>query len=504
MKRRLARGSERWRLLPPAQRRVATWLAAALVLLLLAGVALRGVIGEHLWPAQRAQQLRVQAEAALAAGRLSASDGTGARELYEAALALQPDQVEARAGLGRVAEAALAQAGRHADAGRIAHARIALRLADELDAPRPKLDAMARRLAGIEAGGGRIEALLARADAALAAGRLDKGEDAALPLYQRVVLLQPRNQRAMEGREDALADLLAPAPAALAAGDLARAADLVRRAERFDAGHAALPALREQLGRAVEHASVRVDGLLARGEVDAAASACLRLRALAWDGAASGCAAKVGDRLLAEARRHIGEFRFEAAGAAIGMATSLGADAGLVAGTEARLQQAMREAGRLAVPTPTPQTRRRLDDMLARAEQAGQRGNWLSPPGDSAWDHLRQARALAPDDPRVRRALQAMLPTARRCNAEGLRDNNLGRAQGCFDAWQQLAPADPGLAAARRRMGERWLGVGAQRLADGDIDGTRHALARARGLQPDLPGIAALSERIARASVGGN
>ena len=185
---------QRWQSAPPALRTGARVLAVALLLALLLGLSLRGAIGEWLWPAQRAQELRVQAQAALDAGRLSATDGSGARELFEAALALQPDQVEARAGLGRVAEAALAQARAHADAGRIAHARIALRLANELQAPRADLDAMAQRLATLEADGGRIARLLERADAALAAGRLDGADDAALPLYQRVVQLQPRHQ----------------------------------------------------------------------------------------------------------------------------------------------------------------------------------------------------------------------------------------------------------------------------------------------------------------------
>lgn len=496
MRRRLQRGVRRWMALSRMQRRAALWIGAALALLLLAGVLWRGSIGERLWPAQRAQELRLQAQAALVEGRLSASDGSGARELFEAALALQPDQVEARAGLGQVAEAALAQAQAHADAGRIAHARIALRLAQDLQAPRARLQAMERRLVDIEAGSGRIEQLLARADAALEAGRLDGGDDAALPLYQRVVLLQPRNQRALEGREDALEDLLEPAPAALAAGELATAADLLRRAERFDAGHAALPALRADLGRALERQAQRVDALLARGDLDAAATACQALRGADPQGAAPECAGAVGARLLAQARQHAADFRFAPARALLQRARALDADAGDLAVTEARLQQAMREAARLPGGTPSPRIRSRVTELLARAEQAGQRGNWLTPPGDSAWDHLRQARALAPDDPRVAAALQAMLPTARRCNAEGLRDNNLGRAQACLEAWQQLAPGDGGLAPARRRLAQRWVAVGIQRLEAGRDADARRALEQAGALDPQAPGLAELAERV--------
>ena len=492
----------RWRLAPPAAKRAARVLAVSLLVVLLIGLLLRGAIGEWLWPAQRAQQLQVQAQAALDAGRLSAADGSGARELFEAALALQPDQVEARAGLGRVAGAALAQAQAHADAGRIAHARIALRLANELQAPRVRLDAMERRLTDLEADGDRIARFLERADAARQAGHLDGSDDAALSLYQRVVQLQPRHQAALEGREDALADLLAPAPAALQAGDIVSVADLIRRAEHFDPGHAALPPLRAELGRAVESERRRIDTLLHKDDLAAAASICLMLHAAGRASETDACATVLPGRLLQRAGERAADFDFASAGASIEQARGLGADPAALAATQVRLQRAIREAGRLARTASTPRTRERVSWLLAQAEQAGQRGNWLAPPGESAWDHLRQARALAPGDPRVMAAVQAMLPAARRCNAEGLRDNHLGRAQACLEVWQQLAPADAAIMIARRRLGERWLAMGAQRLADGDVDGARAALLRARGLQPGLAGVEELAGRIQRASVG--
>ena len=127
------------------------------------------------------------------------------------------------------------------------------------------------------------------------------------------------------------------------------------------------------------------------------------------------------------------------------------------------------------------------------------RGHWLSPPGESAWDHLREARALAPADPNVAEALKSMVPAARRCNADALRDNNLGRAQVCLDAWQQLAPGDAGVRAARLRMAERWVAIGGERLGAGDIAGARAALSRAQVLQPDLPAAADLAGRLERA-----
>lgn len=493
----------RWDRLSPGSKRAA-WLALPLGLLLVLGLLFRGAIGDALWPAQRAQELRVQAQAALDAGRLSKADGSGARELFEAALALQPDQIEARDGLKRVAEAALQQARAHARDGRAAHARIALRLARELQAPEAEVATIERLLQQAEGGDARIAQLLARADAALAGGRLDEGDDAALPLYQRAILLQPRNQHALERREDALEELLAPAPAALAAGDLVRAADLIRRAERFDAGHAALPPLRADLGRAFERQERRIERLLASGDTKGAVAACQALRGAAVRDASVACGERVAPRLLEQVRRQAADFHFDVARGLLEQARALGAAPADVAAAEASLQRAIRDAGRLPVAARSSGQRARVAGLLARAEQARARGHWLTPPGDSAWDHLRQARVLAPDDPRVATALRSMLPEARGCTATALRDNDLGRAQACLDAWQQLAPAEAAAVAARRRLAERWLAMGSQRLADGDIAGARAALQRAHSLQPDLAGGADLAERIERASIGGN
>ena len=131
-------------------------------------------------------------------------------------------------------------------------------------------------------------------------------------------------------------------------------------------------------------------------------------------------------------------------------------------------------------------------------ERARARGDWLTPPGDSAWDRLREARALAPRDPRVLRASAALLAAARDCNRQALRDNNLGRALVCLDAWRQLAPSDDGVATARRRLAQRWIAVGSERLEAGRTAEARRALEQARNLDPDTPGLGEFAERLER------
>lgn len=494
----------RWRGLPLGWRAGILAVFAALLLALLAAVFFRERIGRWLWPDPQVEALRVRADAALRVGRLSAADGSGARELYEAALALQPDQVEAQEGLARVALAALEQARMQARAGHDGQARIALRLARELHAPKVGIDELDRSLQAGEAADAGIEPLLARAQAAHAAGRLDGTADAALPLYQRVLALQPRNQAAVEGREDALSDLLQPASASLRRGDLATASDLLQRAEGFDPGHADLPELRAGIARERDRRMQAIQRALAHGRHEAAAGDCLALESADPAAVPELCTGAVLDGVLRAADAAAGDFRFDEAERLLAAARRLQADPDALATLEQHLRQARQGAARLPQAAASPRVRARVAGLLAQAERASARGDWLTPPGESAWDSLREARALAPRDPRVVAALAAMLPAARQCHADGLRDNDLGRAQTCLDAWRQLAPGDAEAVQARRRLADRWLAVGDERLGRGQVDGARAALARARALDPATPGLQAFAERVARAQAGAN
>ena len=99
--------------------------------------------------------------------------------------------------------------------------------------PRGQSDAVAAQLRQREAAHAGIGRLLARALAARAAHRLDGATMRRLPLYQRVLALQPDRVEALEGREDALSDLLQQARAALQEDDIGTARAPGRRCARI-------------------------------------------------------------------------------------------------------------------------------------------------------------------------------------------------------------------------------------------------------------------------------
>ena len=480
------------------------WMLALAIFVVALLLVLRQPLADWLWPQTRAERLRVQAERALAEGRLTTADGSGARELYAAALALDPDRSDARAGLDRVGQAALKQARNEIARRQFAQAHESLQLADELSVPRAQTDALRDLLRRNEAASVGIDALLQQAKAARAAGKLD-GEGGALPLYKRVLELQPERTEALEGREDTLSDLLQQARARLAAGNLVAATLVVRSVQAADAGHVELPEMLADLGKAAEQRRKKADRELRQGGLD---------RALQDYGAALLVDPEDADALrgvqavaAAHARRSerfAADYRFEQAEAELQSARK-------IAGTSAAQIPAIAEAQQHLARSKQSQSRgaaklsaaeaRRLGQLLSDAAAAQARGDLLTPPGDSAFDKLRAAQALAPQDARVRTASARMVPAAAACFNDALRGNRLVRAGACLDARRALEGENAGVRAGRSELAQRWIALGDQRLSAGEIRGAQDALDSARALDASAEGLAAFSERVHTAAM---
>lgn len=485
------------------------WRGAAVAagVLLVVLIAVRQPLADRLWPETRAQALREQAAAALVAGRLSDADGSGARELYEAALAMDPDRPGAREGLARVAQAALAQARIAVDEDRHDDARAALALARELSAPRAAVESVERALRERIAGRAGLDDLRARALDAYGRGDLHGSANSALPLYQRILAVRPGDAEALRGREDALGELLQAAREDLRRGRYAAAAQAVAVAREFDPGHMDLPDTVARLGE--EH-----DALLGQAQRDRDAGRLERAEVryrelLATDPDAADALEGMQAIALAHARRAeraAAGFRFADADAALAEAARVAPGGAATAAVEAaarHVERARLAHARLRPAGDSGQRRERLRVLLSEVEAATRRGDLLTPPGESAYDHLRAARAIAPDDPGVRRAAAALLPAAVDCFDRELRRNRLARARACLDARTALSEERATLAPARRRLAQRWLAVGDERLGAGELAAASAALDAARELDPDVPDLAAFAERLRTATSPG-
>lgn len=498
---RVRREGRWWWLQARHARRVWRWalLAALAVFVLL--VLLRKPLADWFWDEPQIEQLLAEGDRALAAGRLSDADGSGARERYQAVLALDGDRPQARQGLANTGAAALQQARDRLHAGDLDGSAQALALARELQVPQGEADAVARQLQARRSAGAGIGALLAQARNAFAAGRLDDGDSSALPLFQRILALQPDNLPALEGREDALSDLLLQARTLAGRGELAEAAAILRRARQFDAGHADLPASEEALARAVDQRLQQAQRALQRQQLDAAAQGFLAVLAVAADDPnAQRGREQALQAVVARSQTSADDFQFDAAQRDAALAAELGASQAIRQQLAQRLQRARQAQQALQQPAiSTAQRERQLRDHLRKIERAERAGQWISPPGHSAFDALREAQSLAPRDTRVKAAAARLLPASRRCFDDNLRQNRVQAAGACLQAWQTLSPTAAGLPSARLRLAQRWLAIGSERLGNGDLAFAAHAAEQARLLQPELAELSAFKDRLRRA-----
>lgn len=476
-------------------------MAAAALLLLVALLLLRQPLAELMWPQNPAQEALGQADAALQRGHLTAEDGSGARELYESALAMDPDRPEPRRGLASVAQAALERARRETADGRYAQAHAALQLARELSAPREHVRAATESLREHEVADAGLDGLWARAERAHRGGTLYGTEHAALPLYRQILRLDPDHLEALRGRDDAIGELLQQARASLRGGELGAAAALIAVAREFDPGHVDLP---DTGARLTEERDATLDQAAEAIEAGHLEQAVQRYRALlevdGSDAQARDGLLQAGHAYARRANRLAADFRFADAEAALEQARALAPDDARVRAVGEQVEASRARHARLEPGHSPADRRQRVRVLLDESADAERRGDLLNPPGDSAFDKLRAARAIAPDDPQVREASMRLLAAASDCFERELSANSLGRAKACLDGRAALGDAPRGLAEARQRLAQRWLAIGDERLGAGEIEGARAALRSAREADPSVPGLDEFTERLRTAS----
>ncbi len=484
------------------------WLLGVIVVLL-AACALyhwRDALGTRLVPPPEQTRLMQQAAAALRAGRLTSSDGHGARELYQSVLARDPDHLAAREGLVRVGAAALAQAQVAVRANHPQDARRDLDLARDLAVPVADLQPVEDALRHGGDSDDRLANLLAQAQSAEHAGHLDDGAGSALAIYQQALSVAPDNAVVLARRQALLARMLAGIDALIAHGDAIGARKLVDRVAGVDPGDLDLPAARARLAEAAQKRQDATARILDAADADARArrieDAVALYRKVLAD-APDNMRARAGQRAAAEAlvvdaNRAAADFDFPRADAALAQARALVPDLPTLRAAELHLKQVrVRRAG-----IPTAANKSSVEDLLAAADHAIVRDELVDPPGDSAFDRLRAASAIAPADPRVIAATKRFAVTAVACYQREMTANRLARAEACLDALDAMQPAYARLPSMRQEIAARWLAVADERIGAGELDTAQRAIASAQRWTPNNPALPALQTRLQQARAG--
>lgn len=540
---------------PRLRARKRGWLVP-LALLVVIGIGTSVWMGQDklrgLVPSTELGDLLSRGETALQEGRLEGTDGTSARELFEAARALQPDNDRARDGLRKVGQAEIARADAALQAHKLDEADQALTTARELLGGGSDVDRLSQAIASARNGSVQTDRLVEQAQQALDAGKLD-GDDGAGALYRRVLAADPNNAVAVHGL-DKVADALAgQAHKALDAGDHAAASALVDRIAALLPNYGELPALRAALVQADQQNNSQVTDAIKQGQ-DA-----LRAGRITGDGDDTALAhfkaalaidpnnedaktglGQVAQALIVQANAALdsgdtthasplldqaealaphsaelaaarGRLTDERKSVAAAQAASGGdkqkpaEEAQPASKSERRKSAAAAQAGgdaeddsaaELQHPPLTPQQSAELSRTILRADSAARAGNLMLPPGESAYDLYRQALAIDGNNVTARNGLENLPNLAIGQFNQALANGNLATANSRLADLTDLSPGNTNQGVLRQRLASAWMDQAERQLDSGDRAGAAQSLDSARKLMPGNPRLATLMARL--------
>ena len=468
-------------------------------------------------PRTQLNALLARGDQALAQGKLSGAPDS-ARDLYEAARALDPDSEHALQGLQNVGRAELQRARTALAAGKLDDARGALDDAREILGGGADVQALDAALAKAQDRGAAQDALIDRAQAALDAGRLD-GDDGAAALFRRVLAGAPDNAVARHGMDRVGAALARRVQDQLGKQDLASAQRTLDRLAALLPNYAALPSLRANVAQVQQQAAAAREQHLAQGQADLRAgkftgtdddNALAQFNAvLAADpdnAAAHAGLGQVAQALIVQANAALDAERPLDAQPLLDEAAKLAPKSADLAAARSRMLALAKQpnayghanaiAAQSAPPALTPAQSARIERLVQHADIAARQGNLMLPPGDSAYDLYRAALAIDGDDAQAQVGLRALPERARTLFGQALNNGRLDRASDLLATLGQLSPGDPALDSMQRRLGDAWIDRASQLADQGRSDDARRALDEARRLTPGNPRIDEVDARI--------
>ncbi|HEX8778777.1 MAG TPA: hypothetical protein VF738_11740 [Rhodanobacter sp.] len=525
----------RWRRASALSRRTRRrgWLVPVLVL------ALVGVVGgawieqnrlRSLLPRTELNDVLSRAQQALAAGNLDGDDGNSARELFQAAVALEPDNDAARNGLHQVGMAEVSQADAALQAGRLDVAAQKAAVARELLGGGSDVDRLDRMIAAKRGSQVQVPTLVDQAQQAFAAGQYG-GEHGAGALYRQVLAADPGNAVARHGLDQVGDALAAQTQKALDANDGATADADIEQLAALQPNNAALPGLRAARAQARQQDSAALDTTLQQGDEalragridgpgdDTALAHYKAALALApGNPQAEAGLGKVAQALTVQANAAMDAGDAAQAGTLLDHAAALAPKSADLAAARARLQGMAQakssptpgaapkaaapanedsdaDAGMLH-PALTPQQSEQVASLLQQAQAATQRGDIMLPPGNCAYDLYRNALAIDGNSAVAQHGLQPLPGVVLQLFNRALAAGDLARAGQMLDNLADLAPGDNAQNVLRQRLAGAWLDQADRQLASGNRAGAAQALEQARKLAPNHPRVLDLTARL--------
>ena len=487
-----------------------------------------------LLPSTELNSLISRGQKALAEGRLTGTQGDSARELFQKARSIDPDNNQAKKGIDDVGARLVEQARAAIARGDFAAARSALASAEEVLGGGPEIEQLKTDLRSGETRNTAAEDLLRRGDAALASGRL-LGPDSASALYQKALDADATNALALNGLKKVAEAQATLARNAIAAGDTEQAKERVAELTQLSPNHPAIPELRGALAKLRETASqpaapvqpaphpasppqpVQPPAQQATAQADAQlakAEAQLRAgRSSGPDGALAlfqavlkrdpnNARAKAGLRrvalgLVTQANAALDDNNIADAEKLLQQADGIAADLPDLRAVKSRLRE---EREQLAIAAKrseiSPANEAQIEQLLADADKAAAAGNLVIPPGDSAYDKYRAVLRFDGNNARAFAGLGRIPARAKELFEQALKANTPNKARGYLDAIADLDPGNASIAPLRERLAQAYIDQAEARVGDGMRAEAERALASARELAPNNARIASVEQKI--------
>lgn len=491
------------------------WLALGVVaVLVIAGAWAwneRTYLG-NLLPQTQLNSLLTHANQAYAAGKLAGGPDS-ARDLYEAARALDPDNEQALSGLQNVGNAELQRAQEALKARDYNAARASLEEARSLLGGGAGVAAVDQALAKAVLHHANVDVLVDQARAALANGRIDGGDGAAA-LFGKVLAGDPGNAVARHGMNQIGDMLAARIQAQLGKDDRAGARDTLSRLSGLLPGYSQLPSLRANVAAADRAADAQRDQYLAQGQTDlragkitgsgddnAEAQFKAALAADPGNAKAQAGLGQVSEALVVQANAAIDAGHVQDAKTLLDRAAALAPKSADLAAARSRLVSGAGDhtgTAASAQPVLTPADSAKLARLVARAKAAARRGDIMLPPGNSAYDLYRAALGIDGNNGDAQAGLRSLPQITRDQFDRAVREDNLDKAHDMLGTLEQLDPGDPAAASMRHRLGSAWIDRADHYVGLGQLGAARAALGEAQRLVPDDPRISEVGARLHR------
>jgi serine/threonine-protein kinase PpkA len=502
----------------PKRRRSGVWVFLALLVLGIGGGAF--MLWKHQdWlraflPNTELNDMLVRAQKALDTGNLDGNRGDSARELFQSARSIDPDNDVARRGMRDVGEKLLARARDALARNDPGLARQAVAAARELLGGGADVEQVEKTIVGLDGRESETEKLLTSAQAAFDAGRL-LGDDGAVALYQRILASDSGNSLASAGIKRSVDLLASQARSAFDADDEATAASRIEDIARILPAYPELPDLRAALGKKREAAAAAIEKDLTRAEAqlragrfsgsdDSAQELFESVKRRDSDNArARAGLRRVAQALIVQARAAIEDSNPGSADRLLKQAESMAGDIPDLRAARVELRE-LRE--RLAIaaerPVATPADLERMRKLIADADAASAAGRLINPPGNSAYDKYRAALAIDGDNGAALDGLRRIPVRARELFDEELSQGGLNRAMGMIEVVRQTAPSDPSLTTMSARLADAFLDIADKSINDQRVADAQRALQAARKLSPDSSRLATLEAKLRGLSSG--